>query len=651
MSELLLTLNGVDVTNRVLWDDCSFDESADEGMLGMGTLVLRDIDGLVTPLYHQAVILYDHGNVAYRGTVAQDDRGRSGDVDHYGIRRAYTLSISDENDKFDHVRAEGLSRGSETDVARVQAAFLAYQSSINRVTYVPSTATVTMEKHLYTDSMLRDVIADCAEEAGKNYWIDRDDKLHYAVDGSLSSNVTTLSLTDNVATYATNIMTIPAPSVYNVGLIVRHRDPNSVPMQNSLMIKYGNKNPPSSVTVTDATSIAAYGTIQGPPVYDQRAKTAASATRRATALLARSINPEVSYSTEIALPRLDLLRAGEYIATTSTQAGLAAEYLRITRMNAKRKGGSSGEGYWIVSLELAARVRYRKRPKGYISQPSTTAVATASLADCGGAITGGNEWYYSESNGTTLGWIAHAGQKAGAWLADNVTWPFTPCGVGLGAYRYPSHQHLARSFTMPTDDGTCTEAQITVTVGSSIDGHGPEGYYHGAPCVQGPYFIQSGAGTPITGITYSSTPHATVQGDGSGSVSASVRIPYGSLTFGGTMTIYVLTGYSVTTDFACVTEVLAGGVGDGSATVAFGTLQMRKPTDGTEGVIQTGAIGVQNGSNHTFTLLPSYATVLRVWQNGLEMGPAYFSATDGTTVTTVGWAPQATDVIWWEYHI
>lgn len=650
MGELLLTLNGVDITSRVLWDDCSFDESADEGQLGVGTLVLRDIDGLITPLYHQAVILYDHGVVSYRGTLGQDDRGRDGDIDHYGIRRAYTFTINDENDNFDHIRVEAYKRGVETDVARLKAAFLAYNSGIDRTTYVPNTATVSMEKRLYSDGMLRDLVSDCAEDADKNYWIDRDDRLHYAVDGSLSSNVASISLTDNVANYAVNIMVVPAPSVYNVGLIVKHRDPNSIPLQNSVMLKYGNRTPPRSVTVTDATSIAAYGLIQGPPVFDQRAKGLTSATRRANALLHKSLDPEVSYSTEIALPRLDLLKAGQYIAVTSTQGGLTGGFLKVSRMTAKRKGGSSGLGYWIVGLELTNRRRWRKRPKGY-SNSAVRAVAVASLEDCGSAIAKVGDYYCGEATSGDTPWSIRGTQKAGAWLGENVSWPTTPCGVGLGAFRNPSRTHIAATFTMPSDDGTCTEGQVSVVLTPIAFGHGPEGFYSGVAAVQGPYMICSSSGGPTGGVVFRTTPYARAHGDGTGTITETIRIPYGNLNFGGLMTVYVLTGFAVTKDFACVDEVLAGGVGDGACGVSIGVVQMRKPSDGTEGTLQTGAIGSQNGLNHTFTLLPSYSNVTRVWQNGIEMGPQYFTATDGSTVTTVGWCPQPSDVIWWEYHI
>lgn len=365
MAEVTYELNSVDITDRVEAGDVSLEEAATEGTVGTGQIVVRDPAADLEPKYNQTFVVKEAGTVVWRGFVGPDERGRDPQVEHYGPRRYYTLTILDQNHLFDERRAEDFSRASnETDVARVQAAFAEFRSTVDRTTYVPNSATVAMDEADYTDRMLRDVIADCAEAADKDYWIDRDTKLHYAVEGSLTSNQATFSLTDDVTAYAKDIMASTIPTVYNIGLIRRTSDPNAFPMQNSVLLKYGDTTPPESVTVTDATSIADHGTVEGAPIYDQRATTEANATLRAQAFLRRAKQPEVSYQTVIALPTLRILKAGQFVPCTSDHQGLSSTLLQIVRWRARRIG-TNAKGYWEVELELASPLRLSRRTSGF----------------------------------------------------------------------------------------------------------------------------------------------------------------------------------------------------------------------------------------------------------------------------------------------
>lgn len=362
---LKLMLEDDDLTNKVLWDECTFEEVADEGTVGQGTVVLRDIDASLTPRPNNTVRLYDRGNLAWGGGAWPLARGRDTDVDHYGVRRVHRLTILDQNRLLDNRRAEDIERDAESDVTRVRYVMTHLRPTVGAVTYVPDSATVTMDESDFRDQMLRDVIADCAETAGKDYWIDRDRELHYAVPGSLGSNLAAFSLSDDPTQYAANIFATPVPTVFNIGEIERTEDPNAVPLQNSILLKYGDDDPPDSVLVEDSTSIAQYGRIEGPPVYDERAKGPTSATNRANALLQLSRDPEVSYNTTIALPYLDLIRAGQWVSCTSQHQGLSNTKLKIASWSAKRKSSSSGIGYWEVEIELNKPVRIRRRRKGF----------------------------------------------------------------------------------------------------------------------------------------------------------------------------------------------------------------------------------------------------------------------------------------------
>jgi hypothetical protein len=157
----------------------------------------------------------------------------------------------------------------------------------------------------------------------------------------------------------------------------------------------------------------------------------------------------------------------------------------------------------------------------------------------------------------------------------------------------------------------------------------------------------AGKATPDFGDVYSGPQYVGLSADAAAS-GQTVVIPRGNLSFGGKFAIFAIPGFSVSTNYCCHSEMVAG-IGDGSASITLTARQLYKPADDTKGWITTGAVGTQNGTNRTFTLLPGYSTVRRVWQNGVERTD--FIATDGSTVETRGWAPQRTDVVFWEYYI
>lgn len=367
MPRLILQIEGVDRTANVLWDQCVFEEAASEGQIGQGVLVIRDPTGTLNPVFGQSVRLWDNGNtdahLAYRGIIGPKYRSRDGDVDHYGVRRIHRLNIWDNNNQLDRRRVEGWSRNDESDYTRVRAVIAAFRPNTGRTTYVPNSGNVTMDDRKYVDSMVRDVVADCAAAAGKDYWIDRYNELHYAVEGSLGSNQHTWTLTDTVSSYVRDVRNATSSSAYNVGQIERFDDPNAIPFQNDLLLKFGKNK---SVNVEDATSISTYGRFEGLPIYDDRAKTTANATNRANALLQRAKDPEVSYTTTIAMGNLSFISAGKYVAVTSQHQGLSGNLLRIVRFRATRKGGSSADGYWLIDLDLASPRRARRVPTGFV---------------------------------------------------------------------------------------------------------------------------------------------------------------------------------------------------------------------------------------------------------------------------------------------
>lgn len=457
MGDLQLLIEGVDKTDHVLWEECSFEEAADEGTIGNATIILRDVDADQNPVFGKDISLYDHGQLAWRGIVSPRERGREDETDHYSSRRMYRLTGIDRNHLLDFVRVEGWARSSETDYARVRALFAAFRPTVDADTYVPNSGNVTMDAQTYRDTMVRDVMSDAAEEAGKDFWIDRFSRLHYAVPGSLSSNHAPFTLSDQVSSYPHDILVDPTPTIFNIGFIVRRDDPNSIPLQNDVILKYGTSDPASSVSVEDATSIATYGRIQGPPLYDTRARSSASATNRANAYLFKSKDPEISYETQIALPRLDIIQAGQWVDLYSEHEELTGQRAQIVRWSARRKGNAWG-GYWQVDLELAAR--RRRRGAGFRG-PSTPAPAEPAppedVSDGGttvaiGTLNGhirylhpGVAWSAVSTNTYGFG-VNNAPISAGyGWGATLIAGPGFTCPAGLG-YHNPTEDHVVIRF-------------------------------------------------------------------------------------------------------------------------------------------------------------------------------------------------------------
>jgi hypothetical protein len=367
--DLQVTIDGADVTQYVDWEDTRFDEAAEEGNPGSGLLILRDIAGSQVWRFGQTVRLFDNGQLAWKGIIAPHTLGRDDTVDHYSTRRQHQIHIWDRNHLFDRRSIDGLSRPAETDYARVTAVFPSYRSNVDSSTFVISSGNVNMDKRVYDDSTLRDLMSDASEQSAKEYWIDREDRLHYLTEGQAQNWQASFSLSDTVSAFAGDIKATPMPTVFNVGLIERNSDPIAVPLQNRVIVKYTEKDPPSRIVVTDYPSIVKYGLVEGQTLWDTRAVTADSATDRGNAFLARSREPEVSYQTTIGLPRLDILYAGQFVNVTSAHQGLSNTALKIANWSARRKG-TAGKGYWEVTLNLARPVRSRSRGAGYRG-PST----------------------------------------------------------------------------------------------------------------------------------------------------------------------------------------------------------------------------------------------------------------------------------------
>lgn len=262
----------------------------------------------------------------------------------------------------------------------------------------------------------------------------------------------------------------------------------------------------------------------------------------------------------------------------------------------------------------------------------------------GGAVSG--TWYE--------GLPIVAGNDWGCELKDNVSWPNTGCGIGVGAYVNECDYRSAYGFTMPADTNQiATRVTATITPAAGPGGCTP---YHAH--IFGSFCGSNAAQTDVRANIIAGTDEAfgldpLAQGGqfGLGPGVTVLDVVRSMLTPGSQGLIMFGPDFHVNTTYACVTDILDGAsINDGVGEVDV-TVQMRSLLPGTYGWIDASPVEAPDGSTTTFTLIGGYTLVDRVTLNGLIMPDDSWTATDGSTITLIGWTPIAGDSFRVRYYI
>jgi hypothetical protein len=166
-----------DITDRVRTHQLDVVQGAEEGKVPISTITIDDPDGDYEIKGYRRIAIYETAGTAgvdqlsYNGFIV--DRKIIRGPYRTGAGRQWVCSVVDTNCllEFRLMTGEDANRPAETDIERLD--WLLAESEMNRIPnhdYYSTTDPVNMSKSDYRGMRAVDVINDCAQQSGKNYF-------------------------------------------------------------------------------------------------------------------------------------------------------------------------------------------------------------------------------------------------------------------------------------------------------------------------------------------------------------------------------------------------------------------------------------------------------------------------------------------------
>lgn len=344
---LTWTVGGTDKSSIIRIDPAwALTECAFRGQVAAANITMDDTAGSYTPPGQKAVTVVEStasptrlftGYVAERrasrGTLAPGER-------------QWTVTLEDLNVLLDDRVITGTSgnRASETDAARIL--WLISDASMGSVTtgHIPNTNTVTMDAIDYRGKRPRDVLEDCAQKSGKNFFV------YYHSSGPLLfydlDTGTNLSSSSKISDVASDVNGTTVFAAVDSALVL---DPSRVYSKVRLRYKGG------SASVSNATTATNYRTREVYRRY-KRIKSAARATEQAQKWLDQAANEQTTVECAFVCDAANVndIRAGHRVQIKLTRLGISSyTYYRVTQRTVR----PLSDVQYRVDLVLADTVR------------------------------------------------------------------------------------------------------------------------------------------------------------------------------------------------------------------------------------------------------------------------------------------------------
>lgn len=431
-----------------LGDGFSFTESALSGTYAASRITVEDPEGDANIVGHHAFRCIETAcswRTLFRGYFAGRDVGRNAEKGLLlGAAREWDCEVIDANAvlQFEVIRGTGAKRPAETDTQRL--AWILGSSYKGPVldddTYVLG-YDIDLDKADYTGQTMADVLADCGQASGANYFATYDDGLdgyvlHYYrptrsfySSGLRISNV--LSDVDGATTFAPDI-----------GAKL-NRNPERV--WSGVLMTYGEKD--SWVFEESSTILAAIGhrreTNEQNPSVRRRSRATAKAERY---LEEGETELDTITCTVHKIPpqSVNLLRAGHRVQVRfSHLPGYESfTWMRVTRRTVQQDGET--QGFYAITLELSdpkqvgARVRHPARPvEPDVEDGSSVSLARYCLAFAVGRLSLASAFHY-ESYADETHFYGPDGAIPDSVMQDshsyNIPWTAGVCALGGGGY-------------------------------------------------------------------------------------------------------------------------------------------------------------------------------------------------------------------------
>ena len=626
-------INGVDVSTNYDPEELSAISLrlvAQDGEVGQGTAPVPDPAGTATPYAGQSFQVKDGATFVLDGFLGPITRERGPAAT--GTRLVNNHSVGDENAVLRGFRAYRWVRPSESTRARFLAFLAAFVPWVTDTTWVTSAVTATMAAKTYTtETLFEELFGEIRDLTGNTAFVENHRAhLHPPTNG----------ITGGIAFSDTAFDFSSAFPVYSPK---RSKDP--LDLRDDVMVTAtGGK-----ATATDAPAIALYdaGGLKHQALVDIGTATQAEAAAKAAAILADSKAERITYEFDtgpMTAAQLATIPVGCLVNVTSAVLGLSSSTQRIAALTPTYLHPN----LWKVHVECGYPIRKRRRPPPTVN-PVDVMLAQAQLQACGSPMTL-TEYKLFITEGVVGSWAAGdhisscgGGGTVACQLSNNQSWPTTGCGVGTGAFYGHTDLCLAWAFTAPADSDQLF-AQINMNAVSWGTNHINDCIAGTVPIKDGLLIaVVGGSSTPVAGDL--SAPSAKSFG-----VSNGLLIPRSRFSFGAGNRLVVQPAEHVTTDYACTGTITNVGINDTGVNVTP-TIQFYCLADGTYGWIDAPPQEAFNGSRTNFTLIGGYKVVDRASLNGVILPSDTWTATDGSTLQTLGWAPKDGDTFLVHYYI
>lgn len=326
---LTWTIGGTDKSGTVRLDPpWALTECAMRGQVGAQTITMDDTAGTYTPPGQKAVTVVESTASPTRmfsGYVAER-RAAKGTL--APGQRQWTVTLEDLNVLLDDriITGSDGNREAETDAARIL--WLISDAAMTGVStgHIPNTNTVQMDAIDYRGKRPRDVLEDCAQKSGKNFFV------YYHSSGPLLfydlDTGTNLSSSAKISDVASDVDGTTVFGAVDPALVL---DPSRVYSKVRLRYKGG------SATVSNATTASTYRTREVYKRY-KRIKTAARATEQAQKWLDQAANEKTSVECGFVCGAayVNDIRAGHRVQIKLTRLGISSyTYYRVTQRTVK----------------------------------------------------------------------------------------------------------------------------------------------------------------------------------------------------------------------------------------------------------------------------------------------------------------------------
>lgn len=384
-------VDGSTLTNRVRWREWALVTAAERGVVGAGQIILDDATGSYIPPGQKDLVVTSIAGGSnlriYSGFLADRTAtmGKSGPGS-----RSWSVTVEDINARLDDrilTDAMNARRPKETDVERID--WLLSTGAMTGISrggpggaYVASSGGVDVDKIDYRGKTPREVLEDCAQASGRNFFLfdigagvrlfyHKWDSAQFTSDAAITDDST---LVDSVTTFG----------AYNISQTL---DPRRVYSRVRVRYKGG-----AYTTANNATTASTYRTREIFRRY-MRAKTATQAQALAEAWLDRASEEATTLSLTVDVPAASAYKivAGQRISVTLARYGVSG-YYRIV----KRTMREVADTVYSLDLELHKKIQPTRfvgpaadNPDAEETSNGTDSTATVVLDEDGITVTGG----------------------------------------------------------------------------------------------------------------------------------------------------------------------------------------------------------------------------------------------------------------------